>query len=456
MDYKNFDDKLKNALERLEAPYESSAWAAFEQRLNAPFTEEQPAAVDAVDKAVFRTLERFEAPYQPAHWDMLATRMTHIARTRRRVWVAKLSEAAIFLLLLANLEGLLHSESAPAAPAPATPQIKSNRLQAEAPVRRSKSGNADTMQDALAGNLNSGDDMMLYGSDAGIGMSPAALPVSDGTFSGDQALALNQGADARAVSEAWIPLADLMPVPVVLPVGPVEQVNANPYAASTVNIKAPKQHRMYAATFASYDNNRVRSAGYSTNATGYGGGMAIGYRIGQWGMEAGLSYNRRPYEPKKEIEIYDGNTTNGFYGSYASNVDADIISMPFKVTRRVVRVGTTSAHAVAGVTANFVADKSYRYRKIFYPGVAPSGNQNPDQQPKLKQTGTGLLENGGNLNGNFYATADLGVRIEQPIGRRFAAFVEPAYRVALGNKGYGPNPARVSTLSVQAGVLATL
>lgn len=456
MDYKNFDDKLKNALERLEAPYEPSAWAAFEQRLNAPFTEEQPAAVDAVDKAVFRTLERLDMPYQSAHWDMLATRMTHIARTRRRVWIAKLSEAAIFLLLLANLEGLLHYESTPAAPAPATPQIKSNRLQAQAPARRDKRGDADMAQGTLADNANAGDNMLLPLPDAVNDGLQNALTASDGTFSGDQVLAPGQGADALAVSEAWIPLADLMPVPVVLPGVPVERVNANPYAASTVNIKAPKQHRMYAATFASYDRNFVSSEGYATNATGYGSGVAIGYRIGKWGIEAGLSYNRRPYEPKKEIEIYDGNTTNGFYGSYASNVDADIISMPFKVTRRVVRVGTASAHAVAGVTANFVADKSYRYRKVFYPGVAPSGNQTPDQQPKLKQTGTGLLENGGNLNGNFYATADLGIRVEQPIGRRFAAFVEPAYRVALGNKGYGPNPARINTLSVQAGVLATL
>ena len=255
MDYKNFDNKLKNALEGLEAPFDPSAWAAFEQRLNAPFTEEQPAAVDAVDKAVFRTLERLDAPYQPAHWDMLATRMTQVARTRRRIWIAKLTEAAIFLLLLANLEGFLRPASAPSAPAPAAPGIKSNRLQAEAPARRDKRGAEGMGSDALADNAegafpSSGTDVLFFGSDAGIDGSQAASPALAEGFSTENTIAPGQSADALAVSEAWIPLADLMPVPLVLPAGSVERVNASPYAASTVKVKAPKQHRMYAATFA--------------------------------------------------------------------------------------------------------------------------------------------------------------------------------------------------------------
>ena len=83
----------------------------------------------------------------------------------------------------------------------------------------------------------------------------------------------------------------------------------------------------------------VKSSGYSNASNGYGGGMTIGYRIGKWGAEAGLSYNRRHYVPKKVIEIYDGNTSNGFYGSFAKNVDADIVSVPVKVTRRIAQFG---------------------------------------------------------------------------------------------------------------------
>ena len=61
MDDKFFDKKIKAALDHIEAPYDAGSWAMLEQRMNAPFAEEHPAPVEAVDKAVLRTLERLEA-----------------------------------------------------------------------------------------------------------------------------------------------------------------------------------------------------------------------------------------------------------------------------------------------------------------------------------------------------------------------------------------------------------
>jgi hypothetical protein len=223
-----------------------------------------------------------------------------------------------------------------------------------------------------------------------------------------------------------------------------------------VRAKTPKQTRFYAATFANFDQNYIRSEDYASTANGYGGGMAVGYRIGKWGVEAGLSYNRKQYQPKKEIEIYDGNTVNGFYGSFAKNVDADMVSVPVKVTRRVARFGQMTAHATAGLTTNIALDKSYQYGSTFYPGQAPpSPNPVANQQPTLRKNGKGLLEKG-SLNGNVYASADVGLRLEHPVGRHFAAFVEPTYRHALGKNGVGPQPTKINTFSVQAGVLTTL
>ena len=83
MTSKNFDERIKSRLDNIEPAYDASTWDLLEKRLNAPFTEEHPAAVDGVDKAVFHKLERLEAPYQPAHWDMLASRMQQQGRQRR-------------------------------------------------------------------------------------------------------------------------------------------------------------------------------------------------------------------------------------------------------------------------------------------------------------------------------------------------------------------------------------
>ena len=451
-----FDKKLKDTLGNLEAPYDPASWAALEQRLNLPFTEEQPAPVDAVDKAVFRTLERMEAPYQPAHWDLLARRMTLDDRRRRRVWISKFAEAAIFLLLLANLEGLLDTGTS-TRPEPALQPAASPHLQAEAGRGRAYHNNAVDRE--MAGTDSASPE---YPDGQVIPVAEASLLASGYPVAAGQP---GSGADGAVLSAPlfdpamlqennWVPLAAFASLFTNQP-GQVQSAGQL-FQPVPVNTKAPKARRFYAATFSNYDRNFVVSTGYTTQSDGYGGGTAIGYRLGKWGVEAGLTYSRRQYRPKKEVEIYGGNTVDGFYGSFAKNVDMDIVSVPVKATRRFARLGQMTAHATAGVTTHIAVDKSFQYGSTFYPGQAPSGSGSfVNQQPKLRKNGRGVLENG-SLRNNVYATADLGVRLEHPVGRHFAAFIEPTYRQALGGKGVGPNPARINTFTVQAGVLATL
>lgn len=457
MNDKVFDNKMKAALGNLEVPYEAGSWAALEQRLNAPFAEEHPVPVDAVDKAVFRTLERLEAPFQPAHWEMLARRVATAVRLRRRVWAAKLSEAVIFLLLLLNLDGLTGgndvSPTNPTAPAPPS----KNHLQAgvAAPPVRQNAGHAEQNRAAENAYTNYGLSWST--------MPDNLFPLVDNQIFEETIAPLENEKEGILFPENssvpasgdWATFDALNFLP-LLPRQPVERVNASPYAGSVVSARTPKQHRFYAVTVANFDKNYVRSEDYAHSSQGYGGGVAIGYRIGKWGVEAGLSYNRKQYQPKKEVEIYGGSTVNGFYGSFAKQVDADMVSVPVKITRRIAQFGQMSALAVAGVTTNIAVDKSYHYGTNFYPGQGPPNSANdPDQQPQLRKTGKGVLENG-SFAGNVYASADAGIRLEHPVGRRFVAFVEPAYRHAFGDKGVGPKPAKINTLSVQAGVMAAL
>jgi hypothetical protein len=443
MNNKSFDEKIKAALHNLEVPYDASTWAALEQRLNAPFAEEHPPAVEAVDKAVYPTLEHLEVPYQSAHWDLLANRMAQTARLRRRIWIAKLSEAAIFLLLLMNLDGLLDGETS--TKPQNLPQLPASKhLQAQAPSKSRGESRSSSVAYATAGAEASLPAFIaeLFENQEMATQIPVSVPLFDP--------ALFDPANV----ENWTSISAFSGLPTLQ----TEEVQSNGYlfpAMPLVNAKVPKQHRFYAAAFANFDKNYVSSEGYSTSANGYGGGVAIGYRIGKWGVEAGLSYNRRQYAPKREIEIY-GNTVNGFYTSYAQKVEADVVSVPLKVTRRVAQFGQTTAHATAGVTTNFALDKNYQYASTFHPGQSPpNSSASPDQKPKLRKNGQGILENG-SLGSNVYASADVGLRVEHPVNRHFAAFVEPAYRLALGNSGIGPVPAKINTFSVQAGVLATL
>ncbi|MEO6759616.1 MAG: hypothetical protein ABIO24_09195, partial [Saprospiraceae bacterium] len=190
------------------------------------------------------------------------------------------------------------------------------------------------------------------------------------------------------------------------------------------------------------------------HTSGYGGGLLVGYRPGKWGVEAGLAFSQKQYTPHKQVEIYGGSLNQGYYGSYADRVDADIVSVPVKVTRRVARFGKTSVHAEAGMTASVAIDKTYRYKKTYYPGTQPSG-QPTLTKPTLRQDGQGVLE-GGQFADNGYVTADLGFRIEHSVGKRLVAFVEPTYQFNVSGQGIGPKPAKINTIGIHAGVMASL
>ena len=455
MKHTAFDAQIKSSLEQLEVPFEPATWDMLRQKMDQTITEENPAPVSEVDKAVFHKLQHIEMPYQPAHWDMLATRMADTLRLRRRIWIGKIAEAAIFLLLIVNIDGLLdlgnNERSRPATrPKSTRPQVdipaKNLQHRQYAAVVGQQAGGSDLSEDALylqsLENTQTATIPFLVSEQPEfLVLDPArrnALPAYPGDVP-------NQFVNAFAVFSA-IPVQD---APMVRYAGML--------STPVFPIKPARSNKMYAATFANFNHNIIKSTGDTRSANGYGGGVAVGYRKGKWAVEAGLAYTQTSYSPKKEIEIYAGNLQNGYVGTYASNVNADLFSIPVKATRKMAQMGRTTVHAVAGVTGNVSVQKSYQYKTVEY-GTGPSTQPVPGQnlQPQLSRKGTGLLEKNGALAGNFYATADAGVRIQRPVGKRLTAYVEPAYHQSIGKSGIGPKSNRINTLSLNAGVMASL
>lgn len=96
MKHTEFDAQIKSSLEHLETEYQPASWDMLRQKMDRLLIEEDPAPVSEIDKAVFHKLQQVEVPYEPAHWDMLAARMNKAAHMRRRIWIGKIAEAAIF------------------------------------------------------------------------------------------------------------------------------------------------------------------------------------------------------------------------------------------------------------------------------------------------------------------------------------------------------------------------
>ncbi len=449
MDNKNFDSQLKSTLENLEVPLEPSAWAAFEQRFPAP----APPAADAVDQAVRRSLEQLETPYQPAHWEILANQLTRIEQLRRRIWVGKTAEAAILLLLLllANAYGFFGFQARPPS-TPAQPAVQGPI----AGAGKAKMGKGQSTQEGseFAGSnngffvpLDRAQRTSNYDGENNIIVSESALDLQNADVQEIAVAAPQENLDNRSIMLVFNPLStnDFLTLPIEDLLNPLKKITP----------KAPMAHHFYVATYASLDQNHVRIGNDSRKTIGYGGGVAVGYRPGIWGVEAGLAFSQKTYTPQKQVEIYAGNLNQGYYGSYADQVDAVLASVPVKVTRRVAHFGKTGVHATAGMTANVAIEKNYRYQKTYYPGSQPVGTPTTTSQPTLLQDGQGVFE-GGQIGDNAYVTADLGLRVEHPIGRRLVAFVEPTCQFNVSGKGIGPKPARINTVGIHAGVMASL
>lgn len=460
MDLKNFDKQIKSSLENIEMPFDSASWQALESRMNAGISEEQPSAVEPVDLVVKRTLERFEVPYQAADWNVLQAKLNQNILVRR-IRMSKVAEAAIFLLLLVNIEGFLGGfkevlkPAAPAKPKVAEPMAETHRgkgskhrttaTQAEDGTMASLAERVVALISAPFVSENDAENDLT-------GTSPLAVvnPSTNGNTSMLDA--------ANFYSASGIVKFNKLEK---LPQAKIQDFAWKNFFETIPGVITPtprKSNGLYAASFASFDKNNIHQGDFATQANGFGGGVAIGYRKGKWGVETGLAYSQTQFTPQRKDEFYAGNPVDGFLASYVKDVDADVFSVPVKVTRRMARFGRTTAHAVAGLTANVATQKRYGYKTVLYPPTSPQPNPtpgiDPTNYPIPNRNQKGALE-GGSFKTNAYATADVGMRVEQPLGKRYVAFVEPTYRRSLGG-GFGPKRERINSFTIHAGVMASL
>ena len=460
MDSKNFDKQLKSSLENLEAPFDSTSWQALENRMNSNFTEEQPAAVEPVDLVVKRSLERLEVPYHGGDWSLLNARLNQRVLVRR-IRLSKVAEAAIFLLLLINIEGFLGGfrevlkPAVPVVPKSVVPMASNKHKSSSHKQTSAVAESTPTILTAMAEQMVALIAAPFEGS-ALTGLIPTTSNKSTEIASITANTSLLDGANFYT-SSGIVPFHKIKLLPQTEPHEFAWENFLHTIPGVIITPSPKKSNGFYAASFASFDKNNIRSSTLDVQENGFGGGAKIGYRKGKWGIESGLAYTQQTFSPAKFVDIYAGSPVLGFLGAYVKDVKADIFSIPVKVTRQFARMGKTTAHAVAGITANIATEKQFAYKTVYYP---PVGQQGPDLNPTPDNTristtnSTGLLE-GGSLRTNAYATADLGLRVERPIGKRYTAFIEPVYRHAMGG-GVGPNREYVNTVSIQAGVMGAL
>lgn len=462
MNMNKFDDTLKASLERFEAPLEPNSWALFEQKMNAFAQSADNDPGERLDDALRHGLERAEQMAGPADWSRMARQLDNTARLRRRVLWTKVAEAAVFLLLLLNFGHLLSGDQQRTMPGK-NPEVAPQRSNIPMASLKQKAlrNQALALQQALA-EQNTADNNTLAESLLNTISHLTQLPVIlESATNNESPVAFNSPADngVSALDPALfyqrsgtVPFHELVHLTPPAP-QPVAYAPSYP-SPNMADIQAPTINKAkspwYAATYALYQQDKTD---FGRNNQ-HGGGVAAGYRKGKWGIETGVQYAAKSYEPKKKVEIYAGNTTTGFYGTYVAEANAEIVSVPLKVTRRMARLGKTSVHAVAGVTGNAVMRHDNHNRNVFYPGLQAQQGNNPTDLPGSRTIENGLAEQG-SWSQNTFASLEAGLRVERPLNTQYTAFVEPVYRRTVGGKGFVPTNG-IRTVGVQAGVMAFL
>lgn len=452
MDSQKFDASLKSALQDLELPYDAGTWAALEARLDAL------PAPDAIDQIVKPGLERVELPFEPSAWDKLAHKMDQKVLVQR-IRKTKALELAIFLLLLTNLNGffgVVDSVSKPRTkPGQTTQPIAGIKSVKKSPGSSFSKINTN---DSEGGGLL---DNLLKLAHQGSEVSPTTMVVEP-NGSNHQVALENSAHDERSLLDPSRFYSQSGPIHFVDPTlmlvnkpKPILYATVRPDFHGFDAAKKSKKRHIYLASFANFDKNTVRESQHTNRSSNLGAGLALGYRKGKWGVETGLVYAQIDYQPKRQNVEYQNDPFTGISFYYVDEVQADVFTIPVKATRRLTKLGRTSAHIVAGVSAHLATSKAYSHETLHLPPPVPVTNPNPAPPPSPNfPEGKGLLQNGG-INRNLYASADLGIRVEHPIGKRYVAFVEPAYRQSLG-ESFGPATARINSFSLQAGVMAHL
>lgn len=456
--------QLKDILGKLEVPYAPETWEALSQKLDAL---QDPPVVDAVDKLVYRKIGRLETPYDPASWNRMAHRLDVQRRRTLVVRFGKVLEAAAVVLLLLRFapdwsdKGTQKPAGLPSAEKIAgvasigkadnagangkQPAAKATIVAENGMATRNRTGNTGPGHSGFYRNAST-NGRTLPGVVQSLPVMPALLQAKtvlpELPYAADGiALRSDQPVQPLATPEPALVNKDFHP-------------DLGRYAGMP---KVPRSPTVYFAASLLGEWNQYRWSSGSDYAPAFGAAAAVGRRGPKWTVEGGAGYVRKQFTPKSETEILSGNQTTGYTGLEISGVEADVLQVPVRIMRKVGQWGGLRLLALTGATGHFALYKDYDFDAVYFEPPQTSGGNlpKPSGQPKRLVPGNGILE-GGSLGENTWASLDLGIQLEYPLGKRSRLFLQPAAQIGLNAVELGPEPVYNNSFRVQAGVQTDL
>ena len=467
-----FDDKIKAQLENHSTPLPAGAWDRFALDLNHSESE-----AHVFDDAVKVILDSHQSRYQSKHWQILKSSLDKQSKRLFDIHLAKTMEAAFVLLIAFALWPGYKEVSelpVPDTTVPVNPSYQEHRLDiAQIPLidqttlpsqtKVAKGGgpasNANsaglsrkkTINDGkshtawpLSSNAESASDHtdLIPLSDPEYSEKVVTVATADLSITSHNRLIL-QGIPAKSTQLlAEIPADWGANNQIQQPVEKLRQRVSMAVLGDIHYIMTPHDHLL-------------SKRGYDQLASGYG--ATIGYTLEgrKWGLRTQLGYRHLYYLPKPYTEVYDGDMQRGYFTESIRNIELNMLSIGFQLSRTVTRLGSWHMYALAGGTCHFAFQANYDRKQQFLPGVdplMPGEIPQPTHPSKISQKrfADGLFE-GGTLEENYYLSLDVGLGIEKHLNGRISIFLEQTYQHNPFKKSLGPNQDRINSLSLLAG-----
>jgi hypothetical protein len=499
------DEVVKGSLENLEgAAFIPMDWNMMESKLDAALsdTEIDPQMDDIyLDAIAYDHLKNMQPAYNHEHWEMMSARLDEEYAYRRKVFVTKLFEAAIILLLVWTAFNYFPNKKANSSKQQLTDtnliQNNTNDLSKDlnyqsllenksaAAFENTISSSNQTNQNKIAEDLVKQNPRLITESKSineKAFASGSTLPISADKITEspslghanaisilennkqkttalllEKTLALNKN---KILEEKLI--VQISPLPSLM--GSFLEMDAftkDHFSLSQlIGKRKLRTHEVFFSMYGSTDLNFVDSDFYNNNSRewdvyqryryGYGGGFALGFQLKRFLIETGVSYNSISYQQRDEARII-GSFARGYVEEQWNDAELNMVQVPLNIQYSFLVKRKWRVYSLTGVSINMALQNNFNFQledqeQTSSRFISVDESEIANEALLYK----GILEGGG-FRENSYLTANLGFGLERKFTYRWSLFLQPIYRHHFLIDGIGPNEDRIHSSSIRFG-----
>ena len=507
MNTDSLDDAMKGSLENLEgAAFVPMDWNMMESKLDAAMSDAEidPQMEDIyLDAIAYDHLKNMQPAYNHEHWEMMSARLDEEYAYRRKVFVTKLFEVAIVLLLVWTAFNYFPNKKTPTPSSPfpiavgtdtnsnqyntnylSTDLNEQSLLDNKSVVSFETTIPASIQDEGIKRIINELPALVVKTNpiNQNAFTSIPTPPTSDNKITetpfSNNANSINL-LNNKTQKATFLPLEktltldedEMLKEKLIVQISPIpsimnsilvmDELSKGPFSLDQIiKKKKLRTHEVFFSMYSSADLNFVDSDFYNNNKRewdvyqryryGYGGGFALGFQLKRFLVETGISYNFVSYKQREEANII-GSFTSGYLEEQWDDAELNMVQIPLNIQYSFLVKRKWRMYSLTGVSINMALQNNYNFQLEDQENSSSrSISLNESEIANEASLYKGILEGGG-LRENSYITANLGFGVERKFTYRWSLFLQPIYRRHFLIDGIGPNEDRIHSSSLRFG-----